>query len=360
MDIEQQSLREATDLTQEQYQNFLNEVEKIPSQRSMIDGKTARLMFEFMEDTGLRVNEAIHVRRKDVDFRTRILTVVEPKISKTCKCSKWKNRDEYSRVRIMISTDPNCIKCHGKGRWKKPQITTFTHRIKTDLYAYCQELKPEDLLFPISRISVWKWGKKAGINSGLRIFQQKEERLIEGIFPHLFRALCSLRMTRDSKDDPYQIQLVARKLRHSFRIVTERYTKMDINYLLRWEEKTYNKEPQKLYNYKEPKIINGKIIHWQKKTAEVPTLCEACNSMINPGEIILNHHISYFPEKTCFVHSKCHREIHRTDSAYKRLQPNPFQVYRYYNKKGNYYNYEDTILDIDWHFKDYLEYVNRI
>jgi hypothetical protein len=100
-------------------------------------------------------------------------------------------------------------------------------------------MKDDELLFPVTRKTVWVWGKKAGENAKIYIFQQKEERLIEGIYVHLFRALCSKRMVRDAKDDNYNDQLVALKLRHSFNTVTDRYTQIDINYLIGWERKTY-------------------------------------------------------------------------------------------------------------------------
>ena len=77
---------------------------------------------------------------------------------------------------------------------------------------YCETLPDdESLLFPVTRKTMWVWGKKAGVNAGLNIFQQKEERLIEGIFLHLFRALCSKRMIKDGKYDDYKDQMIATK-----------------------------------------------------------------------------------------------------------------------------------------------------
>lgn len=236
---EQKALVEATNLTNEQYDNFLEHMERIPSVRSPINGKTARLVFEFMEDTGCRVTETIHIKKEDVDFRTRILTVTRPKSEKRCKCSRWKNRDEHSQVKVLEYADTQCDKCHGKGKWKKPQRTTITPRLYWKLREYCDTLKDGERLFPISRISLWTWGKDAGERAGINIFQQKEERLIEGIFLHLFRALCSLRTTRDAKNDLYQTQIVDCKMRHAYDRVGERYNRVDINYLINWENKVY-------------------------------------------------------------------------------------------------------------------------
>jgi len=238
-----QTTQEAVTLTNTQFQSLLEEIEKIPSYKSPINGKTARLCFEFMEDTGCRVNETIHVMKKDLDFKTRVLTVTQPKSEKQCKCSRWIYKDQYTRARILEHANPKCPTCHGRGKWKKPQFTTFTHRIMDQLKTYYDTLQDNDLLFPVSRQSLWKWGKKAGVNAGIDIFQYKDEKKIEGIFLHMFRAMCSLRMVRDAKDDKYTDALVARKLRHAVRFVTDRYTKVDINYLLTWENRTYNYTP---------------------------------------------------------------------------------------------------------------------
>lgn len=238
---EQEAYKQAASITPSEYQAFLDQVEMVPSHRAFITGKTTRLAFEFMEDTGLRVNEMLHVRKQDVDFTTRVITVIMPKSEKHCKCSRWKNKDEYSRIQVLEYSDPLCENCHGKGKWKKPQKATFTPRIRQALLDHCNNLKTDDeLLFQVTRQSLWKWGKKAGYAAGLKISQETEDKTIKGIFLHLFRALCSLRTTRDSKDDLLQDQLVSRKLRHSYQNVTDRYNKVDISYLLAWEERTYS------------------------------------------------------------------------------------------------------------------------
>lgn len=239
LSIEDQAMVEATNLTEEQYQNFLSQMEKEPTHRSPINGKIARLAFEFMEDTGCRVTETINVRKEDIDFRTRILTVTRPKSEKRCKCSRWKNRDEHSTRKVLEYADPNCDKCQGKGKWKKPQRTTITPRLYWKLKDYVDFLKPGERLFPVSRVSLWSWGKDAGNRVNINIFQQKDERLIEGVFLHLFRALCSLRTTRDSKDDEFHDQLIDCKMRHAYEKVGDRYNRVDINYLINWESKVY-------------------------------------------------------------------------------------------------------------------------
>ena len=239
MDFEAQALIEANNLSDFQLSSFYNELAKVPTLRAPLDGKDAILAFQFMEDTGCRVNEMIHIKKQDINFRTRILTITEPKVSALCDCAFWRYKDLYSRIRVIDHTDKDCNKCHGLGRWKAPQKTTITPRLVNTIRDYAEKMQDDELLFPVHRTTLWKWGKKAGEASRINIFQVKKTREIDGIFLHLFRALCSKRMIRDAKNDDYKDQLVACKLRHSFGSVTDRYTKIDINYLWNWEEKTY-------------------------------------------------------------------------------------------------------------------------
>lgn len=239
VDYEARALVEANELTDTQFKSFLYYTSIIPGIRSPITGDAVRLLFEFMEDTGARVTEVLNTRKRDIDFRTRIYTIIHPKSEKQCPCSRWRYKNMFTRQRILDYADKNCTKCYGKGKWKKPQRTTITPRIWHKLKAYTDTLKDADLLWPVSRMSVWRWGKKAGQMAGINIFQQKDNVMIEGIFPHLFRALCSKRMTAIAKDDKYKDALVACKLRHSYQVVTDRYTKVTINYLVSFESKIY-------------------------------------------------------------------------------------------------------------------------
>ena len=231
---------ESAQITENQFEELLHELKDIPSNRSPIDGDITVLCFRFMEDTGCRVTETIHVKKQDINFNNHILTVTNPKTEKKCKCSVWGWTE--IRTRKLISTNKKCPICKGKGKWKKPQRTSFTNRIITPLEKYCKTLNDDDYLFPISRQSLWKWGKIAGKQAKIDIFQQKEEKLIEGIFLHLFRSMCAFRILRDAAQDNYKRELVICKLRHSSPTVTDLYTRIDINYLLNWEKKFYNKD----------------------------------------------------------------------------------------------------------------------
>lgn len=244
--IEQQTIYEANQLTDEQLERFFDEVRKQPAKRAPVSGQVVELAFRFMEDTGLRITEMLHVKKKDIDFESRILTVTHPKSEQKCKCSTWEYANQIDvRKKKLKYADPNCPKCKGKGKWKKPQRTTITPRLVPDLQLYCEQLLDDDLLFPGSRQSYWNWGKAAGKLAGLNIFQQKDERVFKGVFNHLFRQLCSKRTTRDAKDDPFQEQLVDTKMRHHMDLRSI-YNRPDINYLLAWEQRKYVRLAQKI------------------------------------------------------------------------------------------------------------------
>jgi len=239
VNFEELAMQEANELTDEQFAKFLFYVEQQPAKRAPIDGHAARLAYEFMEDSGLRVTEMLHVRKKDIDFRTRKVSVVYPKTEEKCKCSRWKYQNQYTRRRVLEYADHKCVQCHGKGKYKKTQYTTITPRLWHRLYEFCSTKQDDELLWPTTRQSIWNWGKAAGDKAGIKIFQQKDRIEIEGIFPHLFRALCAKRTIALAANDKYKDAIVACKMRHSYHVVTDRYTKITINYLISWENRIY-------------------------------------------------------------------------------------------------------------------------
>lgn len=223
-----------------QLEIFYQEVENRPSAKAPIDGKAARLAYEFMEDTGLRVTELIHVRVKDISIKTRILTVIMPKVSTKCKCSKWKNKNEYGNAKVLAYADPLCPECHGKGRWKKPQRTTITPRIWKRVTDYISGKGQDERLFPVSRNTMYEWARDSGNKAGLNVSVVKKNKQIDNMYNHFFRALCTIRMKRDAKGNEFMNELIMCKRRDTYDTHVDRYTEIDINYLLSWEEKIYS------------------------------------------------------------------------------------------------------------------------
>ena len=60
-------------------------------------------------------------------------------------------------------------------------------------------------------------------------------------------------------------------------------------------------------------------------------ICPVCNKEIEPNQVV-NHHISYFPEKTIPVHKSCHNRIHQT-SEFQHLKPKKGEAEKFYQRK---------------------------
>ena len=77
---------------------------------------------------------------------------------------------------------------------------------------------------------------------------------------------------------------------------------------------------------------------WKHPRPKEPVQCEACHRVIRPDQIILRHHISYYPEKLVNVHSSCHRLIHSSKPKYPELVPDRRQLIRWYRKRGMHFH----------------------
>ena len=76
------------------------------------------------------------------------------------------------------------------------------------------------------------------------------------------------------------------------------------------------------------------MTYWKRLKATEPIECQACHLNIEIGQTVINHHLTYFPEKVIKVHESCHTSIHTQNSKYPELKPDPRQVIRWYKKKN--------------------------
>lgn len=192
------------------------------------------LFFNMLEGCACRVSEIIKLEKRDIDLEHRILTIRKAKTSKRlCKCSHYK---KVNRRRIIVVDDKSCTKCSGERVIFKDQFTTVLARDIPTLAKYTENLSDCDKVFPrISRMTAWQYAKNAGIMAGLPIFEQQEERKVDGVWTHLFRKSRAKIM----EDLGAKESLISRKLRHSAKNVTQVYTKVDLNAVLEWERKIY-------------------------------------------------------------------------------------------------------------------------
>lgn len=147
--------------------------------------------------SALRVTEGLNLIREDFDLDHRILKIWNPKTK--------------------------------KGGIQKTTIMPY------DVKAIEKFLKPfsdSDQLFPVTRSTVWRYYKNTTRLGGMNIFEAKDEIEIKDGWTHLLRSSCS----KMYEDLGAKHSIVQKKMRHGGRDVTDRYTKVDLNTLLEWEE----------------------------------------------------------------------------------------------------------------------------
>jgi len=156
---------------------------------------------------GLRVSEVLNLERDDFNLERKILTLNKTKTG-------------FKKVK-------------GK-KVRKPQFTS----IPPDYFRFegLFSLSPHNVkLFPFTRQLIWSYVKKACVMAHLELGEQQDERYIEGGWTHLIRKSRAKMMIELGASEV----MVKVKLRHTF-TVTERYTKPDINALIKWEQENLN------------------------------------------------------------------------------------------------------------------------
>lgn len=97
---------------------------------------------------------------------------------------------------------------------------------------------------------------------------------------------------------------------------------------------------------------------WKHPRPKEPVQCAACHRIIRPDQIILRHHISYYPEKLVNVHSSCHRLIHVPKPKYPELVPDRKQLLRWFRKKGYHYATHPVYAD-GWYFRMFIDAIEN-
>lgn len=145
--------------------------------------------------SALRITEGLNLTPNDFDHR--IVTIKNPKT----------NKGGVQKTTIL----PYDVKPYER----------FTNKFSEN-----------ERLFPITRSTAWRYIKNASILGGMNIFEAKDQIEINGAWTHLLRSSCA-KMYQELGASYGMIQ---RKLRHRPSSVTDRYTKVDLQSLLDWEE----------------------------------------------------------------------------------------------------------------------------
>ena len=152
--------------------------------------------------TATRISEVLNLTKADFDLDHRILTIKNPKTMK-------------------------------KGIQKTTILPYDAKRIEKFLSKFSESERP----FPTTRQTMWRYYKNASILGGIRLFEAKDKVNIEGAWTHLLRSSCA----KMYEDLGAKHGIVQRKLRHSPRDVTDRYTKTDLQAVLDFEEEKLSK-----------------------------------------------------------------------------------------------------------------------
>jgi len=155
---------------------------------------------------GLRISEVLGLLGQDFNFERRILTLNKTKTG-------------FKKV---------------KGeKVRKKQYTSIPPDLPEEVERYIKKLTPFDKtpLYPFTRQLIWSYVKKACKMADLQLGEQQDERYIDGGWTHLIRKSRAKMMIEKGASEV----MVKVKLRHTF-TVTERYTKPDINALIKWEQ----------------------------------------------------------------------------------------------------------------------------
>lgn len=155
-------------------------------------------LLDVLYGSGLRVSEGLRLTKEDFHLNEKILIIKSPKT----------NKKGIQKTTILPY-----------------QVATFEKMLER------YTLKDSDLVFPISRMTVWQYCKDASIMAGLPIAEEQEEKSINGVWTHLFRKSCSKRMANLGASR----ELRMRKLRHAFKDAHDTYDAVDINTLKDWE-----------------------------------------------------------------------------------------------------------------------------
>lgn len=186
-------------------------------------------LFRVVYGCGLRISEALTLRKSDFELFAQQLVIQHAKTSKKkCpKCTRIK-KEGFKKTQVIILDD--CPKCNNARFLIKAQRTTI---LKNDLEFLDNYLKgiDRDIVFPTTRQSVWVVCKKLSQMAKLQLFEQQDERAITDAWTHLFRKSRAKLMSQKGASR----ELIQLKLRHAHKEAIDTYLKVDINALKKWE-----------------------------------------------------------------------------------------------------------------------------
>lgn len=152
--------------------------------------------------SALRITEGLNLTPNDFDLEHRILTTVDPKSN--------------------------------KGGVQKTTILPYDVK---PIDRFISKFSQHERIAPITRSTAWRYYKNASKLAGLKLFEAKDEVEIVDAWTHLLRSSCAKMYISLGASE----SLVSRKLRHHPANVTQRYTKVDLQSVLDFEDEHLQK-----------------------------------------------------------------------------------------------------------------------
>lgn len=223
--------------------NFVSEedfeklLDSIPNQSSMdkLSKEDWHWFFRLQYRCAFRPIEELRLYPENFDCDHSIVTMNETKTGFAhCKCSKWGRKHEYQRKAVCLSSDKNCKKCNGRGKYSIPQHTTIHPWDIKELREYLKTKEKGKKIWPVSRQTAWTHFKTYCELSGLKYFWQKPVRSWKDT-QYLLRSSRE-KIMEDLGAKPSIMDL---KMRHKPKTMGDTYRQRDIHALIGWEQEAY-------------------------------------------------------------------------------------------------------------------------
>jgi len=216
---EQNAIQFANSVSLETLNSFLNVLPNLnafephhPGSTPKIKPKELQMMYKIQFFCALRIGEARKLIIEDFDLKHRIIYIRDPKTK--------------------------------KGGVQKTTIPPPLIADLEGLFDYVGRRSINSLpLFQIGGTAAWKYCKEGGELANLNIFEELENRSIEGMFTHIFRKSYA-KFMEEAGATPSLIML---KGRWKPSAVYQFYTKPSLMTLLNWESKIF---PNSLESYR--------------------------------------------------------------------------------------------------------------
>lgn len=230
-------------LTPEMVKEFVENIPRLecynssnPNVRKPLPAYAFQLYIRGLYEGAMRAGEFRLVKLEDFDFNIYEIKLLHTKSGwRWCKkCSVTKRYTHVNR-KYLVSCDPDCKKCDGTGKERRPQFTWFSKSLMKEFKDFAKDnhLNKVDWFFKSPSFPKLAFGyntigercREVGRLCNFNILARYEVRRVRNIYTHIFRHSKAQQMDRDG----IPIGTISKKLRHSNIQITTRYIQADLD-----------------------------------------------------------------------------------------------------------------------------------